>query len=86
MTCPCSRSPFRGRSETGWSLPRSPARPTPSAAGPPAPERPSMTAHSTGDPAIPDSEERAARNAALFAHNFETGFWDDQRSSGALAR
>jgi hypothetical protein len=37
-----------------------------------------MTAHITGDLAIPDSEERAARNAALFAHNIETGFWDDQ--------
>ena len=37
-----------------------------------------MTAHITGDPAIPDSEERAGRNAALFAHNIETGFWDDQ--------
>jgi hypothetical protein len=37
-----------------------------------------MTAHITGDLAIPDSEERAARNAALFAHNFETGFRDDQ--------
>ncbi|MGI5146860.1 hypothetical protein ACQEVC_10820 [Plantactinospora sp. CA-294935] len=32
----------------------------------------------TGDPAIPDPEERAARNAALFADNIETGFWDDQ--------
>ncbi|MGI5243306.1 hypothetical protein [Dactylosporangium sp. CA-139066] len=37
-----------------------------------------MTAHITGEPAIPDPEERAARNAALFAHNIETGFWDDQ--------
>ncbi len=32
----------------------------------------------TGDPAIPDPEERAARNAALFTDNIETGFWDDQ--------
>ena len=37
-----------------------------------------MTAHITGDPAIPDPEERAARNAALFTDNIETGFWDDQ--------
>jgi hypothetical protein len=37
-----------------------------------------MTTHPTGDPAIPDPEERAARNAALFADNIETGFWDDQ--------
>jgi hypothetical protein len=37
-----------------------------------------MTAHITGDPAIPDPEERAARNAALFTDNVETGFWDDQ--------
>jgi hypothetical protein len=36
-----------------------------------------MTAHITGDPAIPDPEERAARNAALFTDNVETGFWDD---------
>jgi hypothetical protein len=27
---------------------------------------------------VPDPEERAARNAALFADNIETGFWDDQ--------
>jgi DNA replication protein DnaC len=38
----------------------------------------SMTTHITGDPAIPDPEERAARNVALFADNIETGFWDDQ--------
>lgn len=38
----------------------------------------SMTSHIAGDPAIPDPEERAARNAALFADNIETGFWDDQ--------
>jgi hypothetical protein len=37
-----------------------------------------MTAHITGDPAIPDPQERAARNAALVAHHIETGFWDDQ--------
>ncbi len=37
-----------------------------------------MTAHITGDPTIPDPEERAARNAALFTDNIETGFWDDQ--------
>jgi hypothetical protein len=37
-----------------------------------------MTAHITGDPAIPDPQERAARNAALVAHNIETGFWDGQ--------
>ena len=37
-----------------------------------------MTTHLTGDPAIPDPEERAARNVALFADNIETGFWDDQ--------
>ena len=37
-----------------------------------------MTTHITGDPAIPDPEERAARNVALFADNIETGFWDDQ--------
>jgi len=37
-----------------------------------------MTTHITGDPAIPDPDERAARNAALFADNIETGFWDDQ--------
>jgi hypothetical protein len=30
----------------------------------------------TGDRAIPDPEERAART--LFADNSETGFWDDQ--------
>ena len=34
--------------------------------------------HPTGDPAIPDPAERARRNAALFADNIETGFWDDQ--------
>jgi len=33
--------------------------------------------HPTGDPAIPDPAERAARNAALLADNIETGFWDD---------
>jgi hypothetical protein len=37
-----------------------------------------MSTHITGDLAIPDSEERAVRNAALFADNIETGFWDDQ--------
>jgi hypothetical protein len=37
-----------------------------------------MTAHIAGDSAIPDPEERAARNVALFADNIETGFWDDQ--------
>jgi hypothetical protein len=37
-----------------------------------------MTAHITGDPTIPDPEERAARNAALFTDKIETGFWDDQ--------
>ena len=30
------------------------------------------------DPAIPDPDERAARNAALFTDNIETGFFDDQ--------
>jgi len=34
--------------------------------------------HPTGDPAIPDPAERARRNAALFADNIETGFFDDQ--------
>jgi hypothetical protein len=33
--------------------------------------------HPTGDPAIPDPAERAARNAALLADNIETGFWDE---------
>lgn len=37
-----------------------------------------MTTHITGDPAIPNPEERAARNTALSADNIETGFWDDQ--------
>jgi hypothetical protein len=37
-----------------------------------------MTTHPTRDPAIPDPQERAARNAALFADNIETGFFDDQ--------
>jgi hypothetical protein len=37
-----------------------------------------MTTHITGDPAIPDPEERAARTTALFADNIETGFWDAQ--------
>jgi len=37
-----------------------------------------MTTNPVGDPAVPDPEERAARNAALFADNIETGFWDDQ--------
>jgi hypothetical protein len=27
---------------------------------------------------IPTPAERAALNAALLAHNIETGFWDDQ--------
>jgi hypothetical protein len=31
-----------------------------------------------GDPDIPDPAERAARNAALFADNIETGLWEDQ--------
>jgi len=37
-----------------------------------------MTTHPTGEHTIPDPEERAKRNAALFADNTETGFWDDQ--------
>jgi hypothetical protein len=37
-----------------------------------------MTAPIADDPAIPDPEERAARNAALVTRNIETGFWDDQ--------
>ena len=32
----------------------------------------------TGEPAIPDPAERAARNAALINDNIETGWWDDQ--------
>jgi len=31
-----------------------------------------------GEPAIPDADERAARNAALYTDNIETGFWDSQ--------
>ena len=34
-----------------------------------------MTAHITD---LPDPEERAARSAALFTDNIETGFWVDQ--------
>jgi hypothetical protein len=30
-----------------------------------------------GDPAIPDPEQRAARNTALLTDNIETGFWND---------
>jgi hypothetical protein len=37
-----------------------------------------MTTHITGDPAIPDPEERAARNVVLFTDDIETGFWDGQ--------
>ena len=37
-----------------------------------------MTTNITGDPAIPDPEERAALNAALSTDNIETGFWDGQ--------
>lgn len=37
-----------------------------------------MTTHITDNPAIPGPQERAARNAALFADNIETGFCDDQ--------
>ena len=37
-----------------------------------------MAPRITGDPDIPDPEERAARNAALFTDNIATGFWDDQ--------
>jgi hypothetical protein len=37
-----------------------------------------MTTDVTGDLAIPDPEERALRNTALFADNIETGFYDDQ--------
>jgi hypothetical protein len=37
-----------------------------------------MTTDATGDLTIPDPEERALRNAALFADNIETGFYDDQ--------
>jgi hypothetical protein len=38
-----------------------------------------MTTNITGDGfTIPDPEERAARNAALFADNMEAGFWDNK--------
>jgi len=37
-----------------------------------------MTTDMTGNSAIPGPEERAARNAALFTDNIETGFWDHQ--------
>ena len=37
-----------------------------------------MTTHATDAPAVPDANERAARNATLHAHNIATGFWDDQ--------
>jgi hypothetical protein len=37
-----------------------------------------MTTNITGDLAIPDPEECAALNAALFADNIGTSFWDDQ--------
>jgi hypothetical protein len=33
---------------------------------------------STPHPEVPSPVERAALNAALFADNVETGFWDDQ--------
>ncbi|MEU8391337.1 hypothetical protein [Micromonospora sp. NPDC048843] len=36
-----------------------------------------MNSHINDDPAIPDPEERAARNTALFRDNIEAGFWDD---------
>jgi hypothetical protein len=37
-----------------------------------------MTTNITSDGCtVPNPEERTALNAALLAHNIETGFWDD---------
>ena len=37
-----------------------------------------MTTNPASNRAFPDPEQRAALNAALFADNIETGFFDDQ--------
>lgn len=99
MICPCSGSPFRGRSEAGWSLilggldllepglvavsewRADDEVPGSAHALGRRTARPGETQHDSPHhrrPRHPRLRRTRCTQPALFAHNIETGLWDDQ--------